>query len=252
LPQLIEVGDIRGDLHCHTTLSDGVNTLEAMAGTAKKRGYAYLAVTDHSATHGFGNHVTEEQLAKRIVQVRKLNEKLGSRFRLLAGTETNILNDGSPDYPDELLVQLDWVVASIHTSFRLEEKAMTERMIAAMEHPYVDAIGHPTGRLILRRSPYAIDIEKIVEAAVRTGTFLEINANPNRRDLNEHQARLAAEAGAMIVINSDAHRTRTFENMRYGVATARRAWLTAENVANTRPWRELQKLRKGGRKALAA
>jgi DNA polymerase (family 10) len=252
LPELIEVSDIRGDLHCHTTLSDGVNTMEAMAAAAKQRGYSYLAVTDHSATHGFGNHVTEEQLAKRIVQVRKLNEKLGSRFRLLAGTETNILNDGSPDYPDELLAQLDWVVGSIHTSFRMEEKEMTERMIAAMENPYVDAIGHPTGRLILRRAPYGIDIERIVEAAVRTGTFLEINANPNRRDLNEHQARLAAEAGAMIVINSDAHRTRTFENMRYGVATARRAWLTAEKVANTRPWRELQKLRKGGRKAAAA
>ena len=142
---------------------------------------------------------------------------------MLAGSEVNVHPDGSLDYDDDLLEQLDWVVASMHTSFRMREKELTERMIAAMEHPLVDAIGHPTGRLIDRREPYALDIERVVEAAIRTGTFLEINANPDRRDLNELNARLAAEAGAMLVIDSDAHGVDTLGNIRYGVATARRA-----------------------------
>jgi DNA polymerase (family 10) len=156
----------------------------------------------------------------------------------------NVLPDGSLDYHDELLAELDWVVASLHTSFRLSEREMTDRMVAAIEHPLVDAIGHPTGRLIGRREPYALDMDRVVEAAARTGTFLEINANPNRRDLNEGYARMAAEAGVKIVIDSDAHGADTLEKLRYGVATARRGWLTAADVANTRPWQELRALRK--------
>ena len=227
------VADIRGDLHCHTTLSDGRNTLEQMAAAARERGYEYLAITDHSATHGFGNDVPPDELKRQIELIHELNEGLDG-FTLLAGSEVNVLPDGSLDYDDELLEQLDWIVASVHTSFRMAEREMTDRMIAAIEHPLVDAIGHPTGRLIGRREPYALDIERVVEAAVRTGTFLEINANPNRRDLNDTYARAAGEAGVTLVIDSDAHGVDTLANMRYGVATARRAWLTAENVANTR------------------
>ena len=245
LPRLVEADDVRGDLHCHTTLSDGRNSLEEMATAARERGYAYLAVTDHSASHGFGNHVTAEMLARRIEEVRELNESLaGARFRVLAGSEVNIGTDGSLDYDDELLAELDWVIASVHTSFRISAKRMTERVIAACEHPLVDCIGHLTGRLILRREPYDIDVEAVAEAAARTGTMLEINGNPNRRDLSEGHARLAAEAGAPICLNTDAHGVDTLSNMTYALATARRAWLGPEQIANTRPWREFSRLRK--------
>jgi DNA polymerase (family 10) len=243
LPELVSLADIRGDLHCHTTLSDGRNTLGEMAAAARARGYAYLAVTDHSASHGFGDNVPPGRLKRRISEVRRLNEKLG-RFRLLAGSEVNILPDGSLDYDDELLAELDWVIASVHTSFRISEKRMTDRIVTAIEHPQVDCIGHLTGRLLLRREPYAIDVERVIEAAARTGTMLEINGNPRRRDLSERHARLAAKAGVNIVVNTDAHGTETLENMRFGVATARRAWLTKAQVANTRSWRELSKLKK--------
>jgi DNA polymerase (family 10) len=244
LPELLEVGDIRGELHCHTTASDGRNSIEQMAQAALERGYSYIAITDHSASHGFGNDVQPDQLRAQIEHIRGLTIE---GIAVLAGSEVNIHTDGSLDYDDELLEQLDWVVASMHTSFRMSEKEMTARMIAAMEHPLVDAIGHPTGRLIDRREPYALDIERVVEAAVRTGTFLEINANPDRRDLNEHNARLAAESGAMLVIDSDAHGVNTLANIRYGVATARRAWVGPDRVANTREWPELDRLRKRSR-----
>lgn len=241
LPDLVSLDDVRGDLHSHTTLSDGRNSLAEMAEAARARGYAYLAITDHSASHGFGDHVTAERLWKRIEEVRAWNK--GKRgFRLLAGSEINIGIDGNLDYPDELVAALDWVVASVHTSFSVSEAAMTERVLAAIENPNVDCIGHLTGRLIGRREPYGIDVEAVVEAAARTGTMLEINGNPNRRDLNEHHARLAAEAGATIVLNTDAHGVDTLANMAYAVATARRAWLTPANVANTRGWREFKQL----------
>ena len=243
LPQLIELGDIRGDLHSHTIASDGHNTIEEMALAARERGYGYLAITDHSASHGFGNDVSPEQLRRQIELVRETNARVQG-IELLAGSEVNVLPDGSLDYEDELLEELDWIVASVHTSFGMSEQAMTERMIAAIEHQLVDAIGHPTGRLIERRDPYALDLGAVFKAAARAGTMLEINANPDRRDLSDVNARAAAHAGVMLVIDSDAHRTRTLQNMRWGVATARRAWLTAAQVANTRPWRELRSLRK--------
>jgi DNA polymerase (family X) len=253
LPELVESGDIRGDLHCHTTLSDGRNSLEEMAEAARARGYAYVAITDHSASHGFGNHVTPEQLAQRIDEIRELNKSLKSkRFRVLAGSEVNIHTDGSLDYDDELLAELDWVIASIHTSFRMKPKELTARVVAACEHPLVDCIGHPTGRMIGRREPYDIDIEAIAEAAARTGTMIEINGNPNRRDLSERNARLAAELGVMLCLNTDAHGADTLSNMVYGIATARRAWLTAKQVANTRTWREFSRLRKRTRAKSAA
>jgi DNA polymerase (family 10) len=243
LPDLIELGDLRGDLHCHTTASDGKQTAEEMALAARERGLEYLAITDHSASHGFGNDVSADALRALIAETRELNERLEG-IEVLIGTESNIHPDGSLDYPDELLERLDWVIASIHTSFQMGERRMTDRMIAAIEHPLVDAVGHPTGRKIELRGPYELDVERVIEAAVRTGTMIEINAAPDRRDLNEIHARAAAEAGVRILVNSDAHSARNFELLKYGIATARRAWLTAEQVANTRPWPEFTRLRK--------
>ncbi|MDX6582644.1 MAG: polymerase [Solirubrobacterales bacterium] len=246
LPELVEQGDIRGDLHCHTTLSDGRNTLEQMAEEARARGYAYLAVTDHSASHGFGNDVSAKALLKRVGEVAAYNEANPGRFTLLAGSEVNILPDGSLDYEPEVLERLDWVVASVHTSFRISAEKMTERVIAAIENPQVDCIGHLTGRLITRREPYDIDVEAIAAAAAANRTLIEINGNPNRRDLSEHHARLAADAGVKVALNTDAHGVETMANMRYGLATARRAWLTKGEIANTRTWKQLLKLRGRG------
>jgi DNA polymerase (family 10) len=243
LPKLVTLEDIRGDLHCHTTISDGRNTLEEMAAAARNRGYAYLAVTDHSASHGFGNHVTPARLEHRLDEVGELNSGMRG-FRVLAGSEVNIMPDGSLDYEEDLLRELDWVMASVHTSFKISARAMTERIITAIENPVVDCIGHLTGRLISRREPYDVDVERVAEAAARTGTMLEINGNPNRRDLSERHARLAAEAGVLICVNTDAHGTDTLGNIVYGLATARRAWLTADQVANTRSWPEFARLRK--------
>jgi DNA polymerase (family 10) len=234
LPRLVELEDIRGDLHSHTVASDGHNTIGEMALAARARGYEYLAITDHSASHGFGNAVSPEQLRVQIERVREANTKIEG-IELLAGSEVNILPDGQLDYDDELLGELDWVIASVHTAFTMGEQAMTERMIAAIEHPLVRAIGHPTGRKIERRTPYAIDLDAVFAAAARTGTMLEINANPDRRDLSDVHARAAALAGVRLVIDSDAHRVETLANMRWGVATARRGWLRAQDVANTQP-----------------
>ncbi len=243
LPELVEAGDIRGDLHCHTTLSDGRNSLEEMAAAARERGYAYLAITDHSASHGFGNDVSAEALLRRVDEIAAYNEANPGKFQLLAGSEVNILPDGALDYEPEVLERLDWVVASVHTSFRISAKKMTDRVVAAIENPHVDCIGHLTGRLINKREPYEINIGEVVEAAAENKTLIEINGNPNRRDLSETHARLAADAGVKIVVNTDAHGTDTLANMRYGLATARRAWLTKDDVANTGTWKQLLKLR---------
>jgi DNA polymerase (family 10) len=243
LPELVSLDDVRGDLHSHTTLSDGRNTLEEMAEAGRERGYAYMAITDHSASHGFGDHVTAERLWERIDEIADWNK--GKRgFRLLAGSEVNIGLDGELDYPEDLLAALDWVVASVHTSFAVSEKEMTARVLAAIDNPQVDCIGHLTGRLIGRREPYGIDIEAVAEAAARNGTMIEINGNPNRRDLSEQHARLARDAGVTIVLNTDAHGVETLSNMSYAVATARRAWLGPEGIANTRSWAEFKKLTK--------
>jgi DNA polymerase (family 10) len=246
LPELVTEGDLRGDLHCHTIASDGRNTIAEMAHAARDRGYEYLAITDHSASHGFGNDVPADELRRQIERVHELNARTEG-IELLAGSEVNIHTDGSLDYDDELLARLDWVVASVHTSFRIGEREMTDRICAALEHPLVDALGHPTGRMLGRRGPYAVDMERVIEAAARTGTMLEINANPNRRDLNDVHARAAAQAGVRILIDSDAHGTNTFGVVRYGIATARRAWLEAADVANTLPWERFAGLRKRNR-----
>ena len=245
-PRLIEVADLRGDLHMHTVASDGRNTIEEMARAGLARGYEYIAITDHSATHGFGDHVTPDELERQIERVAAVNERVDG-IQVLVGTETNILPDGSPDYDDDLLARLDWVVGSVHTSFGMPGAEMTKRMVAAIEHPWIDAIGHPTGRKITSRQPYALDIDAIIEAAARTGTMLEINSAPDRRDLNDVHARAAMQAGVLILIDSDAHGAERLEHVRWGVATARRAWLEPEHVANTRPWPEFAALRKRAR-----
>jgi DNA polymerase (family 10) len=244
LPELIEVGDLRGDLHCHTTASDGTASIEEMARAAREAGYEYLAITDHSASFGFGDDLSPERLRSHVEAIRAVSV---DGLQLLAGSEVNILPDGMLDYADDVLAELDWVIASVHSSFRMDGEAMTQRIIRAAEHPLVDAIGHLSGRKIERRPPYAFDAERVIAAAARTGTMLEINASPDRRDLNEVNARAAAAAGVPIIINCDAHRVGGFAVARYGVATARRAWLTAGDVLNTRPWAEVDARRKRNR-----
>ncbi|MFZ0090024.1 MAG: DNA polymerase/3'-5' exonuclease PolX [Solirubrobacteraceae bacterium] len=240
LPELITVSDLRGDLHCHTTASDGTASIEEMARAARDAGYEYLAITDHSASFGFGDEVSPERLADQVRRIRELSgsDAVGG-MTLLAGSEVNILPDGSLDYDDETLASLDWVVASVHSSFQMDAAAMTERIVRAISNPLVDVIGHLSGRKIEARPPYHFDFGAIVEAALSTGTILEINASPDRRDLNDVQARAAATAGVPIVIDCDAHRVGGFEVARYGVATARRAWLTRDAVVNTRPWSDV-------------
>jgi DNA polymerase (family 10) len=249
LPHLIERSDLKGDLHCHTTASDGTASIEEMAAAARDAGYEYLAITDHSASFGFGDEVSPDRLRQQIARIRAVDI---DGIQLLAGSEVNILPDGTLDYDDELLAELDWVIASVHSSFRMPADQMTDRIVKAIEHPLVDAIGHPSGRKLERRDPYGLDMERVIEAAARTGTMLEINSNPDRRDLKDLDARAAAAAGVPIVINTDSHRTAGFAVARYGIATARRAWLTAAQVVNTQPWDRVQALRPRHRLDLAS
>jgi DNA polymerase (family X) len=246
LPTLIEQRDLKGDLHCHTTASDGTASIEEMAMAARDAGYTYLAITDHSASFGFGDDLSPDRLREHVERIRSTQV---DGIELLAGSEVNILPDGSLDYEDDVLELLDWVVASVHSSFRMASDAMTDRIVRALEHPLVDMLGHPSGRKIEQRTGYDFDADAVIAAAQRTGTMLEINANPDRRDLKDVTARAAAAAGVPIVINCDAHRVGGFEVARYGIATARRAWLGPADVANTRAWAEVDALRKRSRSA---
>lgn len=245
VPELIEQADLKGDLHCHTVASDGRNTALEMARGALERGLEYVAITDHSATHGFGNDVSPDALKRQIELVRGINDQLDG-IEVLVGTETNILPDGSPDYDDELLAELDWVVGSVHTSFGMSSADMTKRVIAAIEHPWIDCIGHLTGRKIERRKPYDLDVDAVFAAAARTGTMLEINSAPDRRDLNDVHARAARALGVTIIIDTDAHGVNTQGNSIWGIATARRAGFTKDDVANTLPWSKFAQLGKHG------
>jgi DNA polymerase (family 10) len=242
LPSLITVEDLRGDLHSHTDASDGTASIAEMARAAAEAGYEYLAVTDHSASVGV--RIEGGGLRDHIAAIRKLSgsDEIGG-ITLLAGSEVNILPNGSLDYDDDVLADLDWVVASVHSSFQMSSADMTQRIVRGISNPLVDVLGHPSGRKIERRPPYAFDFPTIVEAALASGTMLEINSSPDRRDLNDIQARAAARAGVPIVIDCDAHRVGGFEVARYGIATARRAWLGPEAVVNTRPWDEVAAMR---------
>jgi DNA polymerase (family 10) len=230
LPKLVELADVKGDLHSHTTYSDGRDSLETMALAARERGYAYLAVTDHP----------RGTLAEQNLEIDALNERL-KPFKLLKGIEVNIRIDGSLSLPDDVLAERDWVIASLHAAF---DRNPTERVLAAMENPHVHMIGHLTARKINIRNPADVSIERVVEKAVETGTFLEINAQPNRLDLRDSHARMAGEAGVKIAVNTDAHQLRALQHIEMGVAQARRAWLTKEQVLNTRTWPQIQKLKK--------
>jgi DNA polymerase (family X) len=230
LPMLVELGDIKGDLHSHTTWSDGRDSLERMVLAARARGYKYLAVTDHP----------RGTLAEQDVEIAALNERLRP-FRILKGIEVNIRIDGSLSLPDEVLAERDWVIASLHAAF---DRNATERVLAAMENPQVDMIGHLTARKINIRGPANVDVEGVIAKAVETGTFLEINSQPNRLDLRDTHARLAGEAGVKIAVNTDAHQLSALEHMEMGVAQARRAWLTKDQVLNTRSWSQIKKLKK--------
>jgi DNA polymerase (family 10) len=248
LPRLIEASELRGDLHSHTTASDGTASIAEMARAAHAAGYDYLAITDHSAV--VGTRLDADALREHVERIRALSETDEvDGIRLLAGSEVNIAPDGSLDYSDDVLAELDWVVASVHSSFQMDAATMTGRIVRAIENPLVDVIGHLTGRKIERRPPYELDFVAVLEAAARTHTMLEINSSPDRRDLDDPHARAAAEAGVGIVVNCDAHRTGGFDVVRYGIATARRAWLSADAVVNTRPWDEVAALRP---RALAA
>ena len=235
LPRLVELGDIRGDLHSHSTWSsDGKNTIEEMAREAKRLGRSYIAVTDHS------HYLRDGRLEAQRVEIDKVQKELG-RFKLLKGVEANIRADGSVDVDDEVLADRDWVMASIHSGL---DKDLTERVLSAMDNPNVDCIGHLTGRKLNRREPADVDLERVVERALETGTFLEINAQPDRLDLRDAHARLAGEAGVKIVISSDSHEIPALSNLEFGVAQARRAWLGLDQILNTRPWGEVKKLLK--------
>jgi DNA polymerase (family 10) len=242
LPKLVTQADLKGELHSHTFASDGIASITEMAAGALAAGYEYLAITDHSASMGFGADVAPDELERQIETIRSTSIE---GLELLAGSEVNILPNGALDYEDRLLAELDWVIASVHTSFRMSSAEMTARIIEATENPHVDCIGHLSGRKLEQRSPYEFDFEAVLEACARTGTLLEINSNPNRRDLNELHARAAAAAGVPLVVTTDAHRTDGFAVARYGIATARRAWLTADQIVNTRPWPELKQLLAG-------
>ncbi len=234
LPTLVEVSDLRGELHCHSTWSsDGKGSIEEMARTAKEHGYSFLAMTDHS--HYLRNGRMEAQWR----EIDEVNERL-KPFRVLKGVEANIRSDGSIDVPDDVLAALDWVVASLHQGF---DRSPTERILAALDHPHVDCVGHLTGRKLNKRAGADVDVEEVVARAVETRTALEINSQPDRLDLRDAHARLAAEAGVLVPVNTDAHSTKALGYRDLGVAQARRGWLEKENVLNTRSWREIARLR---------
>jgi DNA polymerase (family 10) len=214
-----------------------------MVAAARAKGYAYLNVTDHSPAVGFGMGLDAGRLRRQIERVRTLASTLRG-FTLLVGAEVDILKDGSLDYSDELMAELDVVVASLHASHRLSEADQTKRLCAAMENPNVDLIGHPTGRLIGRREPYPMDMEAVIAKAVETGTVLEVSGQPDRLDLRDGNVRMAVEAGAKLAIDTDAHSTRALDYMRFGVMNARRGWASADDVVNTRTWAQLKKLLK--------
>ena len=238
LPELITLQDVRGDLHAHTNLTDGVNTLEEMAAAARAHGYAYLGISDHSPSLRVANGLSEEHLRIHVAHIREYNRQ-SPDLKLLAGTECDILADGTMDYPDAVLKELDFVIGSVHTNFKMAEKEMTARVVRAMENEHVDIIAHPTARKIGQREPIALNLDRITDAAVETGTVLEVNAYPDRMDLNGPHAKLAKEHGAKVIIDTDSHATEQLGFMRLGVGSARRGWLEKSDVVNTMPYADL-------------
>ena len=243
LPDLVTLKEIRGDMHVHSNYSDGENTCEDMTRAAADMGYEYLVFCDHSKSSTYANGLSEERLQQQINEIRELNAKLHG-IRVLSGVELNIHPDGKLDFPDSILKKLDFVVASVHSGF---ERDATERTIAAMNNLFVDVIGHPTGRLITRRDPLHIDMERVIQAAAETGTALEINANWDRLDLGDIHVRQAVQSGVKLCINTDSHDAGSLYMMVLGVGTARRGWAAAQNILNTLPLTDLRSWQKRNR-----
>lgn len=230
--KLIQLSDIRGDLHMHTTWSDGAQSLDEMVEKVKSMGYSYMAITDHSKYLRVANGLNEERLRKQRQEINALNEKYAD-FHIFSGVEMDILPDGSLDFEDDFLKEMDFVIGAIHSSFQQSEEEIMHRLTNALENPYVSIIAHPTGRLIGRRDGYKVNLEKLIEKAKETNTALEINANPNRLDLSHEWAKKAQEAGVKLVIDTDAHNYQMLEHMQYGVAIARKGWIKPSTVINT-------------------
>ena len=234
LPDLVSIADIRGDLHLHSTWSDGRHSIAAMARAAQDRGLSYIVMSDHSRSSVIAGGLSIAEVAAQREEIAAVNARLDG-FRVLAGIELDIKPDGSLDYDDELLATFDFVTASVHSGFGQRAERITERVLAAIRSPHVDAIGHPTGRLLSRREPLALDMDAVIAAAAETGTALEINSNPDRLDLNDEYARQATEAGVRLAINTDAHAVEHLAFLEYGIATAQRGWVRPQDVLNTRP-----------------
>lgn len=238
LPTLVTLEDIRGDLHAHTNLTDGANTLEEMAAAAASRGYEYLGISDHSPFLRVANGLSEENLRIHVAHIREFNRQ-SKGIKLLAGSEVDILSDGTLDYPDSVLKDLDYVIASVHSNMKMPEKEMTARVLRAMDNEHMDIYAHPTARKIGQREPIQLSMEKLVDAAAQTGTVLEINAYPDRMDLNGPHAKLAKDHGAKLIVNTDSHATEQLWFMRLGVGSARRGWLEKRDVVNALPFEDI-------------
>jgi DNA polymerase (family 10) len=238
IPKLVELSDIKGDFHVHTDWSDGRDSLEAMAKAAKALGYKYLGISEHSAGRGIAHGLDAKRLRQQVVEIKKLNQKLKG-IHILCGTEVDIRADGTLDTPDELLAELDIVIAAVHSALNQSQEQMTKRLIKAMGNPNVDVIAHPTSRLLPGREPSAVDMEAVFKAAAKTRTMLEINAMPSRLDLRDIHAYRARELGVKLVINTDAHSAEHLGFMRFGVGVARRGWCQAKDIINTRPLKEV-------------
>jgi DNA polymerase (family 10) len=238
LPNLVQLGDIRGDLHMHTTWSDGKYSAEEMVEASRKRGYKYVAITDHSKSLGVAGGLSDDDLLRHTNECRALDEKF-SDIRVLAGTEVDIRQDGTLDYSDELLGKLDFVVASLHSGFKQDKATLTMRVVRAMQNPHVRVIGHPTGRLLGDRDPYELDFDEIMREAARTRTCLEVNSNFHRLDLNDFHCRKAREMGVHLIISTDSHSYDDLLNLPYGVATAQRGWTEKDRVLNAQPVEDL-------------
>jgi DNA polymerase (family 10) len=244
LPGLLKSGDLKGDLHIHTNWSDGINSIEQMVQRARAKGYQYIAITDHSRSLKIAGGLSLERLQEQHEQIRKMNGEY-SDFHIFTGIEVDILPRGGLDYPDEILEKIDVVVASVHSAFKQDRETMTTRILSAVENKNVDIIGHLTGRLLLQREGYGLDLERVLDAAAGYGTILEINASPDRLDLNDLNVRKAKEKGIKIAINTDAHDLKRLDEMPYGVSVARRAWLEPDDVINTRPVEDLIRFFRG-------
>ncbi len=242
LPKLVTLKDIRGDLHVHTKLTDGRNTLEEMADAAKKKGYHYLGITEHSRHVTVARGLKPEAVAKRIKEIDGFNKKSG--VLILKSIELDILDDGSLDLPDDILKELDLTVCAVHYKFNLPREKQTERIIRAMDNPYFNILAHPTGRLITERKPYEVDMERVMKAAKERGCFMELNAHPDRLDLLDTDCKMAKDMGLKVAISTDAHSISDLDFMRFGIGQARRGWLEADDVLNTRNWEEIKKLLK--------